>query len=219
MELEEFKNRQYPGAAALAEAATDALTGTESRQEKGTVTAIPDERTVRYYLSEGLIPQANEKKGTSTLFGYIHLLALLAIKKLQAENLPIKKIREIIENKNERELEKLLGGNGPAGDKNEAQAYLETLLLSKPSQTYPMPAAPPPAAQQMQLFSSTRSAAPAVQSPAPQHAAPSASWSRFEIAPGVELHVSSDLTAPADDGEVKGILGKIEKVIRSFIKK
>jgi DNA-binding transcriptional MerR regulator len=219
MELQEFKNKQYVGAAALAEAAMDALTGTESRQEKGTVTAIPDERTVRYYISEGLIPQANEKKGTSTLFGYIHLLALLAIKKLQAENLPIKKIREIIENKNERELEMLLGGNGPTGGKNEAQAYLETLLLSKPSQTYSMPAAPPPAAQQMPLFSSTRSATPAVQPPAPQHAAPSASWSRFEIAPGVELHVSSDLTAPPDDGEVKGILGKIEKVIRSFIKK
>jgi DNA-binding transcriptional MerR regulator len=213
MEFEEFKNRQYPGAAALAEAAMDALTGTESRQEKGTVTEFPDERTVRYYITEGLIPPASEKKGTSTLFGYIHLLALLAIKKLQAENLPIKKIREIIENKSERELETLLGGSGAAEGKNEAQAYLETLLLSKPSQTYMMPAAPP-AATQMPLFSTPQSSPDAQVPPASP-----ASWSRFEIAPGVELHVNSDIKAPADDGEVKGILGRIERVIRSFIHK
>jgi DNA-binding transcriptional MerR regulator len=214
MELEKFKNRQYPGAAALAEAAMDVLTGTESRQEKGTVSAIPDERTVRYYLYEGLIPPASEKKGTSTLFGYVHLLALLVIKKLQAENLPIKKIREIIENKSERELETLLGGSGPASEKNEAQAYLETLLFSKPAQTY----SPPPAASQSLPFSSPQNAAAAQPPPPPPTASP-ASWSRFEIAPGVELHVSSDIKAPADDGEVKGILGTIERVIRSFIKR
>lgn len=217
MDVSKHRDKQYPGAAALAEAATDVLAGVESRQEKATVTEIPDERTVRYYISEGLIPPAAEKKGTSTLFGYIHLLALLAIKKLQAQNLPIKKIREIIEGKAEGELETILEGSRPATEKNEAQTYLENLLLSRPSREPSMPAPPPPpAATQMPMFSSpSRAAAP---SPPPADSSP-ASWSRFEVTPGVELHVSSDLKAPADEDEIRGILRTIEKIIRSFINK
>jgi hypothetical protein len=52
--------------------------------------AMPDERTLRYYLAE-LIPPATEKQGTASVFGYRHPLQLLVVKKLKSENLPIRK--------------------------------------------------------------------------------------------------------------------------------
>jgi len=218
MELDEFRDKQFAGAAALAEAVMTAMPGIDAHQEKGTVTTLPDERTVRYYMSEGLIPAATEKRGTSTLFGYIHLLALLTVKKLQAENLPIKKIREVIEGKSERELEILLGSADPTS-RNEAQEYLESLLLSRPSQSFQMPAAsaPPPSTDlNMPLFSAQSLSAEAAPNEPDRS---TSSWSRYEVEPGVEMHVSSDFKAPQDESEIKKILGSIEQAIRSFIRK
>jgi len=152
-----LKDKKYVGVAELAENAARALEGGDARQEKATVTEYPDERTVRYYLSEGLIPVPTERQGTASVFAYEHLLALLTIKKLQAENLSIKKIREILAGKSVSELEKLLGIDieESEGGKNEAQEYLESLLTSPTRERgySQMPqyskASPPPAAAAM----------------------------------------------------------------------
>ena len=49
-------------------------------QEKGSVAEVPDERTVRYYLSEGLISPASERRGSASVYGYRQeLLELLAV--------------------------------------------------------------------------------------------------------------------------------------------
>src|SRR5262245_30624208 len=100
-------------------------------QERGTVTSFPDERTVRYYLAEGLIQVPDEKQGTASVFGYSHLLQLLTVKKLQAEHLPIRKIRELVAGKSDQELETLLGVGGPSGRRSresDARRYLGSLL-------------------------------------------------------------------------------------------
>src|ERR1044072_5639370 len=95
-------------------------------QQRGTVTSVPDERTIRYYLAEGLIQTPEEKQGTASVFSYLHVLQLLTVKKLQAEHLPIRKIRELVAGKSEQELETLIGVRGPSGKKTEAKRYLES---------------------------------------------------------------------------------------------
>lgn len=210
MELRRFQNDKYPGAAGLAEAANKILTHGSAQQEKGTVTEFPDERTVRYYISEGLIPASSERRGTSTVFGYLHLLALLTIKKLQADNLPIKKIREIIGGKTEAELETLLG---ESEGKNEAQQYLESLLLTPSAPMRSLSSAPP----QQAMFSRAAVPASLSQPPDAAPAEPPKSWSRFEVARGVELNLSDDL-AP-DEAEANGIIAAIERIIRSVVRR
>jgi DNA-binding transcriptional MerR regulator len=161
-------------------------------QARGTVTSVPDERTIRYYMTEGLIQTPGEKQGTASLFSYLNLLQLLTVKKLQAEHLPIRKIRELVAGKSEQELEMLLGVGSVAPKKSretDAKRYLESLLAPE-SAAFPIEtaAAPPP--------------------PAPQMIDQTASWQRVEIEPGLELHIRSDYSPPPTSGKTKSLLEK-----------
>ena len=77
-------------------------------QEDNKVTEIPTVRTIRYYISSGLVDKAIDYKGSAAIYGYRHLLQLVAIKHLQANNFQIKKIGEIIQGLTNEELEGLL---------------------------------------------------------------------------------------------------------------
>src|SRR5215510_3840772 len=165
------KGRKYVGLLEFARVGEQILAEMGLEQARGTVTSVPDERTIRYYMAEGLIQTPGEKQGTASLFGYLNLLQLLTVKKLQAEHLPIRKIRELVAGKSEQELEMLLGVASVTAKKSretDAKRYLESLL-----------------APESTMFAGQVDAAP----PPPQPAAPqmmnqSASWQRVEIEPG-----------------------------------
>lgn len=180
------KGKKYVGLPEFARVGGQIVAELQLEQERGTVTSVPDERTIRYYLAEGLIQTPEERQGTASVFNYLNLLQLLTVKKLQAEHLPIRKIRELVAGKSEQELETLLGVRGPSGKKTEAKRYLESLLA-------PAPSGPP----MMQA-----AAAP----PPPQQLDASASWQRVEIEPGLELHVRSDYSPPATAGKTRSLL-------------
>jgi len=182
------KGKKYVGLPEFARVSEQILAEIGLEQERGTVTSVPDERTIRYYMAEGLIQTPEERQGTASVFGYLNLLQLLTVKKLQAEHLPIRKIRELVAGKGEQELEIMLGVRGTAGRKNEAKQYLETLLASAPSQPLKETAAAPP--------------------PPQAAAAQSHSWQRVEIEPGLELHIRSDYSPRASTGRIKSLLEK-----------
>ena len=178
--------KKYIGLPEFARVGGQILAELQLEQQRGTVTSVPDERTIRYYLAEGLIQTPEEKQGTASVFGYVHLLQLLTVKKLQAEHLPIRKIRELVAGKSEQELETLLGVRGPSGKKTEAKQYLESLLAP----------ALAPAPPRMETAAA----------PPPQQLDTSQSWQRVEIEPGLELHVRSDYSPPATTGKTRSLL-------------
>ena len=182
------KGKKYVGLPEFARVSEQILAEMNLEQLRGTVTSVPDERTIRYYMAEGLVQTPEEKQGTASVFGYVNLLQLLTVKKLQAEHLPIRKIRELVAGKSEQELETMLGVRGGSAGKTEAKLYLETLLASAPSPPQ-IDAAPPPSAPQAA-------------------AAQSHSWQRVEIEPGLELHIRSDYSPPATGGRTKSLLEK-----------
>ena len=204
--LEAARRGKYVGVAGLAEAAARILAESgAARQGRGTVTELPDERTVRYYLAEGLIPTAEEKQGTASVFGFRHLLQLLVVKKLQAEGLPIRAIRELVTGKTERQLGRLLGvengqASGPAA-RGEALSYLESLLQKSPSA--PLPSSPPPP----QASQSAPLASPA--------AAPGGTWARVELEPGLAVHVSDGYRAPQGEGALRRLSQAFLNVLRA----
>src|ERR1041385_226960 len=118
--------RKYVGLPEFARVGGQILAELQLEQQRGTVTSVPDERTIRYYLAEGLIQTPEEKQGTASVFSYLHLLQLLTVKKLQAEHLPIRKIRELVAGKSEPELEIMLGVRGAGGRKTDAKQYLRS---------------------------------------------------------------------------------------------
>lgn len=205
--LEGARRGKYVGVAGLAEEAARILAESgAARQGRGTVTELPDERTVRYYLAEGLIPAAEEKQGTASVFGFRHLLQLLVVKKLQAEGLPIRAIRELVAGKTERQLERLLGTaeQGPAqgsAARGEALGYLESLLQKSPSA--PLPSSVP-----------ARSSPPSAP-PASSSAAAHETWARVELEPGLELHVSDSYHAPQGGGTLRRLSQIFLNVLRA----
>ena len=195
------KGKTFVGVAELAQEAAKILAEGGPVQERGTVRDLPDERTVRYYLSENLLSPAEDKQGTASVFGYIHLLQLLVVKKLQAEHLPIRKIKELVVGRTERELERLIGSDYKAG-KKEALDYLESLLTSsKASASSPLlkASSPPPA-----LFSPPAAS--------PQQAGVG-SWERVEIEPGLELHIRSDYRPPREAGAARNLARTFFEII------
>ena len=193
------RGRKYVGLPEFARVGALILSEMELEQERGTVTSVPDERTIRYYLAEGLIQSPEEKQGTASVFGYLNLLQLVTVKKLQAEHLPIRKIRELVGGKSEQELETLLGVAGAAGKKSretDAKQYLESLLASSVSEK----------AAGVPKESAIRAAAPAPQV--------EQSWQRLEIEPGLELHIRSDYTPPTTSARSKSLLEKAIQRLR-----
>ena len=185
------KGKRYVGLPEFARVGEQILAEMGLEQARGTVTSVPDERTIRYYMAEGLVQTPEEKQGTASVFGYVNLLQLLTVKKLQAEHLPIRKIRELVAGKSEQELETLLGIGSTAAKKTrdtEAKRYLESLLAPTPAaaaQPIKQDAAPAPPAQIDQ----------------------SHSWQRVEIEPGLELHIRSDY-APPTSARARSLLEK-----------
>ena len=193
------RGRKYVGTLEFARVGEEILAQMGLEQARGTVTSVPDERTIRYYMAEGLVQTPEEKQGTASLFGYLNLLQLLTVKKLQAEHLPIRKIRELVAGKTEQELEILLGVGTPAAKKsreNDAKNYLESLLAP---QSVPLP----------------RQATAASPPSPPQKFDHSASWQRVEIEPGLELHIRSDYSPPAT-GKTRSLLEKAIQKLRSL---
>ncbi|HEY0099696.1 MAG TPA: MerR family transcriptional regulator [Pyrinomonadaceae bacterium] len=201
-QLEKIRSQKYIGVVELAKQAARILAEIGTTQDRGTVSEMPDERTLRYYLAEGLLSPASDKQGTASVFGYVHLLQLLVVKKLQSEHLPIRKIKELVDGRSERELERLLGLDAKAGAKNEAHSYLEKLLTRS---TSPAAASTPSRKQNFASPADAPLAKPTPNLATQRQAAPSspATWERVEIEPGLELHVRGDYAPPSDAKEVR----------------
>src|SRR5438876_3184694 len=82
--LKTLKQRKYVGAVEFADEAARLVWQFVPRQERGSVTEVPDERMVRYYTAEGLLSAPEGRQGASAVYGYTHLLQLLVVKRLQA---------------------------------------------------------------------------------------------------------------------------------------
>jgi DNA-binding transcriptional MerR regulator len=207
---EKMRHARYVGVAELADEAARILAESGLAQERGTVSEVPDERTVRYYLTEGLLSPAEDKQGTASVFSYRHLLQLLVVKKLQSEHLPIRKIRDLVDGRTERELERLLGMEGGATVKNEVMSYLEK-LLTKPAAPS-APAAPPQALRQASSsLEALADAAPPVATQSSQASGGFGTWSRIELEPGLELHVHDEYQPPR---EAKGLRKLTQALLR-----
>ena len=79
-----------------------------NKQRRYKVSDLPDERTLRYYMKEGLIDKPTSYKGRYAIFTYRHVLQILVIKYLQSNYLPLKKIFAVIRKSNDHDLERML---------------------------------------------------------------------------------------------------------------
>jgi DNA-binding transcriptional MerR regulator len=75
--------------------------------ENGRIRALPDERTLRYYTTLGLLARPAVLKGRTAFYDRTHLAQVVAIKRLQARGNSLARIQERLAGCTARELDTL----------------------------------------------------------------------------------------------------------------
>lgn len=87
-ELERHRSRTDIKLDELLEIANHLIGLVVPEQPSDRVAETLNERSLRYYISEGLVDRPLGKEGVSALYGYRHLVQILAIKRLQGSSYP-----------------------------------------------------------------------------------------------------------------------------------
>ena len=135
--LARHRNREF-SLEELVEVVARELSHLAVRPDDGRVTAAPDERAVRFYQTTGLIDRPARYEGRRAVYGYRHLLQLVAVKRLQEEGQPLALIQVALAGRSTSQLEAALGrtsagsapsraGQAPA----EPERQLTTVTLIK----------------------------------------------------------------------------------------
>lgn len=88
----------------------------------GQVRAIPDDRTVRYYATIGLLDRPSAMRGRTALYGKKHVAQVVAIKRLQAMGRSLSEIQTLWPTLDDRTLARMSGVELPAVGKPPVRA-------------------------------------------------------------------------------------------------
>ena len=173
-------------------------------------------RTVRYYLSQGLLPAVGQS-GPGSKYYPGHLARLRLIRRLQGEHLPLAEIRRRLDELDDDEIRELTGSDEPAPPPDSALDYLRAVLGPRPglARSMPSPGArtrpamrvragmpamrdttgPPhiPNAVAERLDEPYASAPAPAATPASVQPIERSQWDRIVLAPDVELHIRRPL--------------------------
>lgn len=245
----------------LAAAVADASRSGGKYRGRGNASDVANERTLKYYLAEGLLPTPDKKRGVSLIFERKHLLIVLAIKKLQQLGLATSVIKEALDGKSEQELDQIIkegvrvklvddpveierfrrmspaqleGEFGEtvqkieiASETNAAAEYFERSLREvrgeEPARLFSGMSVEPEPTPASASAETAGSMASAIRTPQPvkrgidpprelTEVAPT-TWRRFEVEPGLELHVRGDYKMPAGFLSWRRLLHRIKTLL------
>jgi DNA-binding transcriptional MerR regulator len=77
----------------LCELVAARLVASDPSQPSARVREVPDQRTIRWYTTIGLLDRPAEMRGRTALYGPRHLLQVVAIKRLQATGVPLAEVQ------------------------------------------------------------------------------------------------------------------------------
>ncbi|HWU86569.1 MAG TPA: MerR family transcriptional regulator [Kofleriaceae bacterium] len=166
----------------------------------GQVRAVPDERTVRYYGTIGLLDRPLAMRGRTALYGRRHLAQVVAIKRLQTMGRSLAEIQALWPTLDSLTLARMSGiqllPGRPAGRaefwKREPAATPTAAAAAASAVAPATPAAPPP------VSALVAAAAPAAPAPAPVEL-------RVELAPGVSLSIAMSDDIALSSADVRAI--------------
>jgi len=107
--------------------------------KNGQVRAVPDERTVRYYGTIGLLDRPAAMRGRTALYGARHLAQVVAIKRLQSSGKSLSEIQTLWPTLDDPTLARMSGVTLPTSAKRAAR---KDFWKASPSPS-PSPSPPP----------------------------------------------------------------------------
>ncbi|MCB9559264.1 MAG: MerR family transcriptional regulator [Kofleriaceae bacterium] len=93
----------------LAAEVADQLARNYQAADNGQVRPIPDQRSIRYYTTLGLIDRPAAMRGRTALYGHRHLAQLVAIKRLQAAGRSLADIQALLATLDDATLSRISG--------------------------------------------------------------------------------------------------------------
>ncbi|HEX8112597.1 MAG TPA: MerR family transcriptional regulator, partial [Kofleriaceae bacterium] len=90
--------------------------------KNGQVRAVPDERTVRYYVTLGLLDRPSAMRGRTALYGPRHVAQVVAIKRLQTMGRSLSEIQALWSTLDDPTLARMSGVALPAAARPAARA-------------------------------------------------------------------------------------------------
>ena len=132
----------------LAERVDAALAVDYHGQPSGRVRAVPDRRAIRWYTTIGLIDRPVAYRGRAALYGPRHLLQLVAVKRLQAQGLPLVSIQQELAGATDAQLARIArlpaeAGERPGFWRRQPVAFMAAAFHA--DRTAPMAPGPDPA--------------------------------------------------------------------------
>ena len=174
-------------------------------QTKYRVTEMPSERTIRFYTANSLVDKPVARQGAHARYGYRHLLQVMAIKYLQSQYLPLVKIRSLVENISNRDLELLIPEIGPVTAAHRGIARADRMVIENSflAQSFTFNAQQPKRGNATVDHISDTGELPDT-------------WRRIEIGPGIELHVYASALTGTDIERLRGMLLRELGVLRGW---
>ena len=163
--------------------------------------AHPNERTIRFYVTRGLVA-APEGRGTAAVYSYRHLLQVLAIKLRQMEGGTLAAISQ-----------ELTDATGDILERRVAVALGPG--LPTPQRLPLTEREAPPRGRVGRAIRSWRS-----QAPLPDHGGEtpaSAAWQHLVLARGLELHVQQDHPLARHPGRLQEVADAVRSVMERFL--
>ena len=173
-------------------------------QIKYRVTEIPTARTIRFYTTNRIVDKPAVRDGSHVLYGYRHLLQILAVKYLQSQYLPLVKIRSLVEKADNRELELLIPALAPTTAAYHGPAVQERRIGERSILQSARIDPPPPPSEREPVDTATSAAEP------------HDTWHRIEVGPGIELHVHATAISGENRERLRGALLRELGVLRGW---
>lgn len=169
------------------------------------------ERTVRYYITEGLLPPS-QGSGLAASYNQQHLYVLLAIRWMKNQYLPLAEIKQRLVDLTPAELKEIAVKseqivNSAVGD--NALDYLERLRANKKFNTGSSTSTPP---NPVPTVATTHTNWPPVGQPVSEEGE---SWQRINLAPDIELHYRAQANQPERQAKIKQLLEQARRLFQS----
>ena len=160
--------------------------------KNGQVRAVPDERTVRYYGTIGLLDRPLAMRGRTALYGRRHLAQVVAIKRLQTMGRSLAEIQALWPTLDDLTLARMSGIQLPSGAMPRSPGRREFWKSAPEAMPAPAPARSPASA-----LASAAAPVAAV--------APSPVELRLELAPGISLSIAMSQDLALSTADVRAI--------------
>lgn len=184
------------------------------------------ERTVRYYITEGLLPPS-QGSGLASSYGQYHLYILLAIRWMKNQYLPLAEIKQRLQNLTTAELKEIAlqaalnqspqASTRPPSESDNALDYLAQLRAS-----HKFGGTEANQANQSNQIAPSYSVQPAptnwppITPPTPASTIEeSESWQRVTLAPEIELHYRPQPGQPERQAKIKQLLEQARQLFQA----